>query len=254
MDSQTKETQQHLTDEANGHIQMISEDSIEYRLLQAYTQSKDPAHSHLLQSNGVAEPKLSSKKRKKTLKLRKLLRCIQPTKEDDICVTESHGQQPNPKTSAAKQEVEDIVSKLTKILESVHLIPSEIECDSNDNIDRIVEILREQGDKLNEEIENNPELMEKLNEALTYSYFKKLTRAFFRRLSPDEVPPESDPKEARIALICELTHRLKIMDRHPMNRVLGFGATYLQDQYSSWVNKQGGYGKVFCDNDEEEVQ
>ena len=85
-------------DEANGHIQMIPEDSIEYRLLQAYTQSKDPAHSHLPQSNGVADPKPSSKKRKKTLKLRKLLRCIQPMKEDDSCVTESHGQQPNPKT------------------------------------------------------------------------------------------------------------------------------------------------------------
>ena len=86
--------------------------------------------------------------------------------------------------------------------------------------------------------------MEIVPSTLTYNYFKKITSAYLRRLSPEELPPKSQPMQARIALIFEVTRRLKIMDRHPMNRVLGFGAKYLQENYSPWANTQGGYVSI----------
>ncbi|XP_017549465.1 apoptosis facilitator Bcl-2-like protein 14 [Pygocentrus nattereri] len=244
MADQTKKTQR-TADEANGHAQTISEDSIEYKLLQGYTQRKNPK-----------TPVPSDKQKKKRFKFQKFLRCIQPAKEDDGPTIENNGRRPALDTSGPEQEVDDIVNRLTEIADSVHLLGSEIETDSNDDIERIVEILREQGDKLNEEIEKNHILMEMLQSTLTYNYFKKITTAYLRRLSPEELPPKRQPKQARIALVCEVTRRLKIMDRHPMNRVLGFGAKYLQEFYSQWAKAQGGYGKVFStdDDDEEEVQ
>ncbi|XP_036433334.1 apoptosis facilitator Bcl-2-like protein 14 [Colossoma macropomum] len=259
MANQTKKTQR-ATDEANGHTPfLISEDSIEYKLLQEYTQRKTPTHSQVPQSEGVEEtkpPVPSDKKKKKRFKFQKCLRCIQPAKEDDGPAIENNGRRPASDTSCPEQEVDDIVNRLTKITDSVHFLPSELETDSDDDIERIVEILREQGDKLNEEIKKNHVLMEMLQRTLTYNYFKKITTTYLRRLSPEELPPKSQPKQTRIALICEVTCRLKIMDRHPMNRVLGFGAKYLQENYSPWASAQGGYGKVFStgDSDEEEVQ
>ncbi|KAL6459964.1 hypothetical protein MHYP_G00317230 [Metynnis hypsauchen] len=242
MADQTKKTQQ-ATDKANGDAQRISEDSIEYKLLQGYTQKKNPK-----------TPVPSDKQKKKRFKFQKFLRCIQPAKEDDGPIIENNGRRAASDTSGPEQEVDDIVNRLTEIADSVHLLDSEIETDSNDNIERIVEILREQGDKLNEEIEKNHVLMKMLQSMLTYKYFEKITRTYLRRLSPEELPPKRQPEKARIALVCEVTCRLKIMDCHPMNRVLGFGAKYLQKYYSQWVNAQGGYGKVFSadDNDEEE--
>ncbi|KAL7827938.1 hypothetical protein AOLI_G00310900 [Acnodon oligacanthus] len=232
------------TDEANGHAQRISEDSIEYKLLQGYTQRKSPK-----------TPVPSDKQKKKRSKFQKFLRCIQPAKEGDGPTIENKGRQLASDTLGPEQEVDDIVNRLTEIADSVHLLSSEIESDSSDDIERIVEILREQGDKLNEQIEKNHVLMEILQRKLTYNYFKNITTDYLIRLSPEELPPKREPEKAQIALVCEITRRLKIMDRHPMNRVLGFGAKYLQEFYSQWANAQGGYGKVFStdDDDEEEV-
>ncbi|KAG9280372.1 hypothetical protein AMEX_G3067 [Astyanax mexicanus] len=250
--------------EANGHTQTVTEDSFEYRLLQTYTKKKGPTYTPLLQSNGTTENKPASpvpsaecnkakKKRRKIIAFNKLLACIRPQKEHSIPVSSNISRSRASSFEAGPDtEVDDIVNKLTKISDSVHFQPSDLETDSDDVVDKIVEILREHGDKLDEEIKNNRELMQQLQGILSYSFFKKLTRFFIQRVTPEEAPPVKHPKEAHIALICELTSRLTVMDRHPMNRVLGFGAKYLQENYTAWVNQQGGYGKVFSSDDEKE--
>lgn len=83
--------------------------------------------------------------------------------------------------------------------------------------------------------------MKQLQDSLSYGFFKKLARSFIHRLSPEELPTSQSRKQAEIAITFELTSRLNAMDSHPMNRVLGFGATYLQDYFTPWVNQQGGY-------------
>lgn len=85
------------------------------------------------------------------------------------------------------------------------------------------------------------ELRKQLQASLSYGFFKRLTSSFLMRLSPEELPTTESIKQAEIAVTFELTSRLNAMDCHPMNRVLGFGAKYLQDYFTPWVNQQGGY-------------
>ncbi|XP_072530100.1 apoptosis facilitator Bcl-2-like protein 14 [Salminus brasiliensis] len=235
-------------------------DSLEYKLLQIYTEKKEPTYSGPQQSNKTGEKKAASpvpsderhKAKKKIRRIIALISCIRPQAEDNSPVSEGHRCRPSSGGVAPHSNVGPIVSRLSKIADSVHFLPSDLETDGDDIIERIVDILREQGDKLDEEIRNNHKLMQQLQDVLTYNTFQKLTTLFIRRLTPEEVAPAKHPKQAHIALVCELTSRLKTMDRHPMNRVLGFGAKYLQDYYTPWVNQQGGYEKVFSTDDEEE--
>ncbi|XP_060759623.1 apoptosis facilitator Bcl-2-like protein 14 isoform X2 [Neoarius graeffei] len=256
--------QEETVNQAELLAQLFSKDSIEYKLLLRYTKKKttnrDPP-----QTNGVGEKVPSStqpqdcqkpKKRKK-LRFSKIISCIRPVKEDDDgSVTKPLRRQAAVGSCSDQEEVEQIVNKLTKITDCVHFVPSDIEADSDGVVERIVELLREQGDKLNEEIEKNHHLRKQLQQSLSYSFFTNVAQTFLQRLSPEELPSAQSPKEAEIALTFELTSRLNALDCFPMNRVLGFGVKYLQDYFSPWVVQQGGYEKVFgTDSDaEEEVQ
>ncbi|KAG7232648.1 hypothetical protein INR49_008270 [Caranx melampygus] len=51
------------------------------------------------------------------------------------------------------------------------------------------------------------------------------------------------------------TSRLSALSPLPANRLLGHGARYLNEYFSSWVQEQGGYDAAFEDDeDEDEVQ
>ncbi|KAK3544832.1 hypothetical protein QTP86_027504 [Hemibagrus guttatus] len=255
--------QEQTTDQAELLAQTFPKDSLEYKLLLKYTQKKKRTNNHTPHSNGVGEakgapPKQPQKHRKaqkyQNRSLLKLISCIRPEKEDD-----DHATRPCRISAAAavsdQEEVEQIVNKLTELTDDVQFISSDIETDSNDLVEQIVELLREQGDKLNEKIEMDHELRKQLQDSLSYSFFEKLTSSFLMRLSPEERPTTQTIKQAEIAVTFELTSRLNTMDCHPMNRVLGFGAKYLKDYFTPWVNQQGGYVKVFgtASDAEEEV-
>ncbi|MCJ8743308.1 hypothetical protein PDJAM_G00092430 [Pangasius djambal] len=249
-------TQAQTIEQAEVLGQIFSKDSIEYKLLLRYTQKKTTTNSPSTQSNGVGEANVASptqpQDRHKPRKLKKhtflkIISCVRPVKEDDGPVTGKRRQPAAGDSSRPDQEeVEQIVNKLTKITDRVHFLSTDIETDSDDVVERIVELLREQGDKLNEEIEKNHVLRKQLQDSLSYGFFKKVAQTFMQRLSPEERPTTQSPQQAEIALTCELTSRLNAMDCHPMNRVLGFGAKYLQDYLSPWVIQQGGYSKDMC--------
>ncbi|XP_026859707.2 apoptosis facilitator Bcl-2-like protein 14 [Electrophorus electricus] len=258
------------TDQGSENAQMLTKDSIEFKLLLAYSVRNEPAHSHLHQSRGgeakAASPespedhskqekrKKKMKKKKKKNKLLKVISCIRPAENDDIQVTGDHRRQVA--SYSEEQDLEGVVNKLIKIKDSVHFFPGEIESDGDDIIEKIVELLRDHGDKLNEEIEKNLPLMQQLQAILSYSFFENVAMTFMQRLSPAELPHSQSHEITQIALTCEVTRRLNTMDQHPMNRVLGFGAKYLQDYFTPWINSQGGYGEVLSSyNDaEEEIQ
>ncbi|XP_076860996.1 uncharacterized protein LOC143514090 [Brachyhypopomus gauderio] len=250
---------QQQTDQASEDTLMLDKDSIEFKLIVAYSMRNDHSHSHH-QSSGEGEAKFDSpedhskeekRKKKKKNKLLKLISCFQPEKDDAI-QEEEH--RPQPAVFSDEQYLEGVANELTKITDSVHFLPGEIESDSDDIVEQIVELLREYGDRLNEEIEKDDHLKQKLQAALSYGFFTKLTKAFLRRLSPEELPPAQSQQTTQIALTCEVTRRLNALDCHPMNRVLGFGAKYLQDYFTPWVNSQGGYEEVFSSNNDEEEE
>ncbi|XP_030625059.1 apoptosis facilitator Bcl-2-like protein 14 [Chanos chanos] len=208
-------------EEGDGNVQDFSKDSFELRLLMAYIQRRRPPDKQLEQSNANRE------------------------------TVETHSELTNggPQPAMLESKEKDLgamAQKLTEIAESVHIIPEYLETDGDeDDVQKIVEMLREYGDRLNEQIERNHALVQTLRNSFeSYSFFAKVADAFLKRLSPAEIPSTQDNKQTKLALICEITSRLTAIDNHPMNQIMGFGAKYLQEHFSSWINTQGGYEKV----------
>lgn len=79
-------------------------------------------------------------------------------------------------------------------------------------------------------------LRESLGASLTYGFFRRVMDAFCRS-APPELPPQQEPEKTTVALICEATSKLFGVDHHPMSRVLGFGAKYLQDKFPMWISR-----------------
>lgn len=93
------------------------------------------------------------------------------------------------------------------------------------------------------QIQKNHELLGYLQRTFSYDLFEKLTTAFIKSVVPDYL--QSRSKHDEIALTFEVTSRLQALDLHPMNRVMGFGAHYLQKYFSPWVKQHGGWVSVY---------
>ncbi|XP_062403521.1 apoptosis facilitator Bcl-2-like protein 14 [Sardina pilchardus] len=152
-------------------------------------------------------------------------------------------------------ELGSVADKLTQIVDTVDLVP-EIETDSNDDIiQRLVELLREAGDELDGKIKKNPELVEQLKGSFSYSLFEKVTKSFLECVVPSWTGSTQGTQKAQIAMTFEVTNRLTTLDVQPMNRIMGFGAQFLQQNFSGWVQKYGGWEKAFDEQDnDDEVQ
>lgn len=44
-----------------------------------------------------------------------------------------------------------------------------------------------------------------------------------------------------VNVVHQVTSRLSAVDSLPVERLLGFGARFLQEDYSAWAQQQGGY-------------
>ncbi|XP_067276488.1 apoptosis facilitator Bcl-2-like protein 14 [Pseudorasbora parva] len=150
----------------------------------------------------------------------------------------------------------NVTEKLTRIVDSGLLLDEDVEPDSpytDDNadfIDKLVDLLKKSGDALNEKIEKDHELLGNLRSTLSYALFERLTTSFIKSVVPENLQSRS---KHEIALTFEVTSRLRALDLHPMNRVMGFGAQYLQKNFAPWVKEHGGWEKAFDDNDDDEV-
>lgn len=201
-----------------------------------------------------------SRRRKKTSKRRSALKESQVTPMH-LKLTSQPKSQGLLRSSAEKEVVlptdklGSVADKLTKIADSVDLVPGLV-CDSSDDvIQRLVELLRGAGDELDGELKKNPELLKQLQSTFTYSLFEKVTRTFLDSVMPFWAGSTECTQQTQIAMTCEVTSRLSTLDLQPMNRVMGFGAQFLQQNFSGWVQKYGGWEKAFDgQDDEDEVQ
>lgn len=97
---------------------------------------------------------------------------------------------------------------------------------------------------LSSQIQCNRELLGYLQQTFSYDLFKALTKAFITSSVPEFL--QSRKKCEQIALAFEVTSRLKALDLHPMNRVMGYGAQYLQENFAPWVKQHGGWVRVYA--------
>ncbi|KAM5262750.1 apoptosis facilitator Bcl-2-like protein 14 [Ctenodactylus gundi] len=118
------------------------------------------------------------------------------------------------------------------------------ETDGEDQvIAKIVELLKYSGDQLERELKKDKDLMSSFQGGLSYSVFKTIADQFLRGV---DVRGESEVKAQgfKAALTIDATAKLTAIDNHPMNKVLGFGAKYLKENFSPWVQQHGGWEKV----------
>ncbi|KAG7454598.1 hypothetical protein MATL_G00261320 [Megalops atlanticus] len=234
----------------NGGVKSLapgaSEDSVEFRLLMAYAQRRRPQPTNGDATSPPPKPP-TEKKKKKTSKLKKLfLGCIRPQKEDSETATD-------PDALGDGEALGILADRLSRIVESVDLGPGDIETDAPaDDIQAIVDLLRESGDKLNEEFERNPALAQRFRKDFTYGLFERITTLFLEKVPLSDNRSTKSSQEGNIALACEVTRRLTAVDAHPMNMVMGFGARYLQEHFSTWVQQRGGWEKAMASGEEDE--
>ncbi|XP_041966965.1 uncharacterized protein si:ch211-218c6.8 isoform X2 [Alosa sapidissima] len=155
---------------------------------------------------------------------------------------------------APPDELGSVADKLTQIADNVDLVP-DVVTDSDDLIQKLVELLREAGDELDGKLKKNPELVKQLQGSFSYSLFEKVTKTFLDCVVPSWAGSTHGTQQAQIAMTFEVTSRLSTLDVQPMNRIMGFGAHFLQQNFSGWVQKYGGWEKAFDgQDDEDEVQ
>ncbi|XP_028306206.1 apoptosis facilitator Bcl-2-like protein 14 isoform X2 [Gouania willdenowi] len=234
------------------------ESSVEYRLMMVYAQRRRPpkeqgptednhenGNAITSQTTNKAEETTTTtttvKKKKKKKKKKKGWKLVSSVKVN------------------SDSKLEEVVDKLTEIVVDVPFIQPDIETDAPEN-SREVEVmlallLREAGDQIDEETLKNANIASEL--FWNYSFFKTLMDALLRRMGlrsadPDAPGPQASPK-TQIAVSCEVTSRLSTVNTLPMTRMFDHGARYLQDYFSDWVQRQGGYEEAF-EEDEDEVQ
>ncbi|KAG9339085.1 hypothetical protein JZ751_024114 [Albula glossodonta] len=254
----------------NGALPEMSKDSMEFRLLMAYTKKRKQPIRLVAQGARFESAQVPDKRRK--VKAERAYGAAAQTQrpvdeglisEPWSLVTDEDGDtflllliSSGPSlvgTMAAPGVLDNVADKLTNLADSVKLESGDIEPDGPDDvIQRVVELLRESGDRLNEEMKKDETLAKTLRSCFTYSMFESVTSLFLDRVDPSSIPSTKTAEQAKIALTFEVTNRLTAVDCHPMNMLMGFGAKYLQDNFSTWVKQRGGWDKAF--EDDEEVQ
>ncbi|KAM9407410.1 apoptosis facilitator Bcl-2-like protein 14 [Salvelinus alpinus] len=250
------------------------EDSVEFRLMMVYAQRRRPREVLCPLPQGtdtqpggtqtleVHADTFKKKKKGMRIRLQSLLSCIRPHR-DSTAVASGPPRTPSPPPTGTQRssfrsfgnvsdELEEVADRLTQIADGVSFGSGDLETDGEeDAIERLVGLLlRGAGDKLNEEVLKDASLS---SEFFGYSLYEKTISTFLSRLGLTSDPSTPGSPRAQIALTCEVTSRLSVVDSLPMSRVLGFGAKYLQDHFSSWAIQQGGYGEAFVNDDDEEV-
>ncbi|XP_054255697.1 apoptosis facilitator Bcl-2-like protein 14 [Indicator indicator] len=119
----------------------------------------------------------------------------------------------------------------------------------------IVSLLKQRGDQLEEKMKKDGAFYQCFKDMLSYSFFKGITDWFLKDFSEDSPRVTGgQAQRLKIAYTMEVATRLKAIDNHPMNRVLGFGSKYLREHFKPWIQDQGGWEKAVTSQDEEEVE
>ncbi|XP_008257838.1 apoptosis facilitator Bcl-2-like protein 14 isoform X1 [Oryctolagus cuniculus] len=121
--------------------------------------------------------------------------------------------------------------------------PSSKKDEEDQIIAKLVELLKYSGDQLEKELKKDSGLMSNFQEGLSYSVFKTITDQFLKGV---DTRGESEVKARgfKAALAIDAMAKLTAIDNHPMNRVLGFGAKYLKENFSPWVQQHGGWENI----------
>ncbi|XP_043944061.1 apoptosis facilitator Bcl-2-like protein 14 isoform X2 [Protopterus annectens] len=209
----------------------------------------------------AASKKNKKKQKKKSWKLKLFPKCIQGLTDDQEDIPKksrnvsNKGPQPIDKSTeattndaAARQIAKKILDILHMSTQRPHCFRSHcLETDGIEGeeqlIEKIVALLRDSGDALNEKIKKDVELHQSLSSKLNYSCFKKITDMYLDDFASPGVE-ETKQQKIKIASAADVAVRLSAIDTHPMNKVMSFGSRYLKEHFTPWIQNQGGWEKA----------
>ncbi|XP_063785330.1 apoptosis facilitator Bcl-2-like protein 14 [Pseudophryne corroboree] len=264
------------------------ETTMEYRVMMAYAQRTMPAskYHHLLgktpsgqgaeevtcngEGHRVEERTPRQKDKKKSLRKWLTPQCLRapsykrkkgrhaPEDMWNPCAVENPDLE---RTKAIAHRLQDIIQRITKRSREdggyrcmQRACSVEADGDGDDElIANIVEILRSSGDALNEQLMKEKDISQKLQSSWSYGFFRKLADYYLCDSAPAS-GSEYQQQTSKIALCIHATTKLTALDNQPMNKVLGFGVRYLQENYTPWIHSQGGWEKVMGVKEEEEEE
>ncbi|XP_030587959.1 apoptosis facilitator Bcl-2-like protein 14 [Archocentrus centrarchus] len=121
---------------------------------------------------------------------------------------------------------------------------SEMSAQANmdDIVQRLVELIKAQGDYIDKKIKDSIDLQD-----LNYNMFKKLTSSVQNLVIQTDQAEASEVQIQRqkIALAFEVTSRLSSLNIVHQRRLLSFGAQYIEESHSAWVEQHGGWAEAF---------
>lgn len=234
---------------------------------------------------------LEKKRKKKKIKwsrLPKALICIRSlTKDDDNDIPQGDSDSARAKDAGARDAplecveapvedgLDDVAARLVEISDDIPFVSSDLETDTpngdgagadagadagagdatfrSDDVEKAIALLlREAGDRYETELEDA-----KMSALLSnYSFYETVINSFLKRIGLSSDTETLGPKvstKTQIAVTCEATSRLSVLDTLPMNRLLGHGARFLRSHFSSWAEQHGGYENAFQE-EEDEIQ
>ncbi|XP_012814041.1 apoptosis facilitator Bcl-2-like protein 14 isoform X1 [Xenopus tropicalis] len=262
-----------LSDEENG---------IEYKVLMAYAkrQLSDSRYQRLVRNGNVAPAmpeaegatghgatsngsgsdgiQSAANKKKKTGKKQKRWRRLIPScvraeeemgkKKDKVPAEAVTADSDTNRANAIAHRLQKIIKSLSKTNElefRSFMRETSIEADGDDNYEQLIReialVLRSSGDHLNDQIK--AEQKEKISGAWSYGFFQRLTD-FYLQSSPSSKMEEPETQSSKVALCIDVTTRLTALESLPPNKVMVYGAKYLKEKYTSWIEDQGGWEKA----------
>ncbi|XP_067830463.1 apoptosis facilitator Bcl-2-like protein 14 [Heptranchias perlo] len=132
-------------------------------------------------------------------------------------------------------------------------VPQNVMTDKEKMIEKIVGLLQEQGDGINNKIKQDP-LLQRTMSRMSYSSFTQLVKVFTANIEEQhEGPTTTSPELTKIALTMELTRRVAGISSHPVQQLMGYSMQYM-DMFVPWLQENGGWKMVLPLDDVSEHQ
>ncbi|KAF5909310.1 potassium voltage-gated channel subfamily A member 10-like isoform X1, partial [Clarias magur] len=100
-------------------------------------------------------------------------------------------------------------------------------------IKRIIELIKQEGDVINDKLRENTIVSSYFN-TITYGSFKQLADQYVNSEVPQHTtqPPVVAPELVKFAFTLDFTARVAGLSRHAPGHILGFGNQYLKDRFT----------------------
>ncbi|XP_073506576.1 apoptosis facilitator Bcl-2-like protein 14 [Phyllobates terribilis] len=256
-----------VKDDALDEVSLQDEDSVEFRMFMAYAQRNMSRSNYqdLLRTNsalrnvssngeGHSIPDSSSaspKKEKKSLRRIFTPKCLRPQSDKQKIAPRSLEDKGDVQVKGLVRSLRTIVKALEKEdRERVEFRTfrrgSSVQPDGDGEgnlIEDLVAFLRAEGDKINAEIIQEQNLLQRLRSFWSYDFFQRLTETYVEQMVPVS-KAEDVPQSSKIALCVHATTKLTAIGSHPMEKMFGFGARYVKENYSQWIKDHGGWEKA----------